>query len=248
VDYDLRDPFSHPAVVDLTQPLREIDLGGLRVAVTPDLGCCPVDNGIARVFGERVARFSHAFGAVEEAAPDFGDIHTMFEVLRGLSFVSAHRERVRSQRDLLDRNVIDNVERGLEYSLEDVAWAHCEQTRVMRSYLAFFETYDALICPGASVSPFPHDQLFVEEINGDRMPTYMRWLAISYAPTKAMGIGALLPCGVDDLGLPFGIQILGPRGGDRKILEIARALEPVLAADPATARPLPDLTKLEGQA
>jgi Asp-tRNA(Asn)/Glu-tRNA(Gln) amidotransferase A subunit family amidase len=116
----------------------------------------------------------------------------------------------------------------------------------MRNYLAFFDKYDALICPGASVPPFPHDQLFVEEINGEKMPTYMRWLAISYAPTMAMGQGALLPCGVDELGLPFGIQVLGPRGGDRKILEIARALEPVLAADPATARPLPDLTRLEG--
>ncbi|HSF96407.1 MAG TPA: amidase family protein, partial [Thermohalobaculum sp.] len=176
----------------------------------------------------------------------FGNIHDMFEVLRGLTFVSAHGERLKKHRDLLDRNVIDNVERGLEYSLADFAWAHNEQARVMRNYLAFFDKYDALICPGASVPPFPHDQLFVEEINGEAMSTYMRWLAISYAPTMAMGQGALLPCGVDDLGLPFGIQVLGPRGGDRKILEIARALEPVLAADPTTARPLPDLTSLEG--
>jgi amidase len=153
---------------------------------------------------------------------------------------------VKNQRELLDRNVVDNVERGLQYSLGDVAWAHCEQTRAMRSWLAFFERYDAVICPGASVSPFPHDQLFVTEINGEEMPTYMRWLALTYAPTMAMGIGALLPCGVDDLGLPFGLQILGPRDGDRKILEIARALERVLAVNPDTARPLPDPVKLEG--
>ena len=246
VDYDPRDPFSHPGVTELANPLREIDLGALRIAVTPDLGCCPVDNGIRRVFGERVDSFGHVFGAVEQAAPDFCNVHDMFEVLRGLSFVSAHGERVKKHRDLLDRNVIDNVERGLEYSLEDVAWAHNEQTKVMRNWLAFFEDYDALICPGASVSPFPHSQLFVEEINGEKMPTYMRWLALSYAPTKAMGQGALLPCGLDEVGLPFGIQILGPRGGDRKTMEIARALERVLAENPATARPLPDLAKLEG--
>lgn len=246
VDHDPRDPFSHPGVTGLAAPLREIDLGSLRIAVTPDLGCCPVDAGIARVFAARVGRFANVFGAVEQAAPDFGNIHDMFEVLRGLTFVSAHGERLKQHRDLLDRNVIDNVERGLEFSLADVAWAHNEQTRVMCNYLAFFERYDALICPGASVPPFPHDRLFVEEINGEKMPTYMRWLAISYAPTMAMGAGALLPCGVDDLGLPFGLQILGPRGGDRKILEIARALETVLAPDPATARPLPNLTRLEG--
>jgi Asp-tRNA(Asn)/Glu-tRNA(Gln) amidotransferase A subunit family amidase len=245
-DHDPRDPFSHPGVTEVAGPLRGIDLGALRVAVTPDLGCAPVDAGISRVFGERVARFSHAFGAVEQAAPDFGAIHEVFEVMRGVAFVAAHRERVEKHREMLDRNVVDNVERGLEYSLADVAWAQCEQTRITRNWLRFFEEYDALICPGASVSPFPHDRLFVTEINGQAMPTYMRWLAITYAPTMAMAAGAVLPCGVDDLGLPFGIQILGPRGADRKLLEIARALEPVLAADPATARPVPDLAKLEG--
>jgi amidase len=245
-NYDPRDPFSHAGVTEIATPLREIDLGVLKIAVTPDLGCCPVDAGIARVFGERVGRFSPAFGAVEHAAPDFGEIHDMFEVLRGLSFVSAHGERVKKHRDLLDRNVVDNVERGLEYSLADVAWAHNEQTRVTRNWLSFFDEYDALICPGASVPPFPHSQLFVTQINGAAMPTYMRWLAISYAPTMAMAAGAVLPCGSDELGLPFGIQILGPRGADRKILEIALALEQVLAADPSTARPLPDLAKLKG--
>jgi amidase len=48
-DYDPRDPFSQPGVTGLAAPLHEIDLGSLRVAVTPDLGCCPVDAGIARI-------------------------------------------------------------------------------------------------------------------------------------------------------------------------------------------------------
>ncbi len=244
--YDRRDPFSHPGVTEIAAPLGDIDLGALRVAVTPDLGCAPVDAAISRVFGERIARFSHVFGAVETAAPDFGAIHEVFEIMRGVAFVAAHRERVEKHRDLLDRNVVDNVERGLEYSLADVAWAQCEQTRIYRNYLSFFDHYDVLICPGAAVPPFPHDQLFVSHINGAEMPTYMRWLAITYAPTMAFGTVAVLPCGVDDMGLPFGIQIAGPAGADRKVLGIARALETVLAADPATARPLPDLATLEG--
>ena len=247
-DHDPRDAFSHPAVADLAAPLRELDLGTLRVAVSPDLGCAPVDAGIADIFRRRTARFADVFGEVEETAPDLGAIHDVFEVMRGVAFVAAHLERVKNHRDRLDRNVVDNVERGLEYALADVARAQVEQSRIYRNWLAFFERHDALICPAASVSPFPHDQLFVEEINGERMPTYMRWLAITYAPTMAFGTGVALPCGVDAHGLPFGIQVLGPRGGDRKVLEIARALEAVLAADPETARPLPDLRKLEARA
>jgi Asp-tRNA(Asn)/Glu-tRNA(Gln) amidotransferase A subunit family amidase len=76
------------------------------------------------------------------------------------------------------------------------------------------------------------------------MDTYMRWLAITYMPTMATACGAVLPCGVDDQGMPFGIQLLGPPGADRHVLEVARALEIVLAANPETARPVPDLAKL----
>lgn len=246
--HEPRDPFSHSGATGVAQPLAEADLGRLRVAVSPDLDCVPVDAGIAGIFRARLARFAGVFGAVEEAAPDFGPIHDVFEVLRGLSFVAAHGERVKNHRELLDRNVVDNVERGLEYGLEDVAWAQAAQSRIYRNYLAFFEKYDVLICPAASVPPFPHEQLFITQINGEKMPTYMRWLAIAYAPTMAFGIAAVIPCGTDRHGLPFGIQVAGPKGADRKVLEIARALEAALAADPETARPLPDLAKLETQA
>ena len=174
-------------------------------------------------------------------------MHHIFEVLRGVHYVAAHRERLETSRELLDRNVIDNTERGLALSLADVARAHVEQTRLYKRVLAFFKEVDVLICPAASVSPFPHSQLFVEEINGERMPTYMRWLAIAYAPTMALCCAAALPCGVDRLGMPFGIQVIGPNGSDARVLEMAHALEQVLAGDELTARPKPDVSSLAGR-
>ena len=241
---DKRDPFSSRDVEILPAELAGADLGGLRVAVSPDLGCAPVDRRIATLFKERVGLFRHVFRDVEERAPDFSGVHEVFETLRGVHFVAAHRERLEKARDLLDRNVIDNTERGLQLSLGDVARAHVEQTRLYKRVLAFFQEVDALICPTASVSPFPHTQLFVEEIDGERMPTYMRWLAITYAPTMALCCAAAIPCGVDHAGMPFGLQVVGPNGRDALVLEVAHALEQVLAGDKETARPVPDLAKL----
>jgi Asp-tRNA(Asn)/Glu-tRNA(Gln) amidotransferase A subunit family amidase len=74
----------------------------------------------------------------------------------------------------------------------------------------------------------------------------MRWLALAYAPTSALCCAAALPCGVDHLGMPFGIQVIGPNGADALVLEVAHALEQVLARDPQTARPVPDLSRLAG--
>jgi len=44
--------------------------------------------------------------------------------------------------------------------------------------------------------------------------------------------------------MPFGLQIVGPRGGDALVLAVAQALETLLAGDALTARPVPDLAKL----
>jgi amidase len=240
---DRRDPFSSAdGAARIPAQLTGADLGKLRAAVSADLGCAPVDADIARVFKERVPHFASAFREVSWQAPDFAGVHEMFEVHRGVQFVAAHGERLARSRELLDRNVIDNTERGLALSLPDVARAHVEQTRLYKRFLAFFKDVDVLICPAASVSPFPHSQLFVEEINGEKMPTYMRWLAITYAPTMALACAAVLPCGLDHRGMPFCIQVIGPNGADAaKVLQVAHALEAALAANEATRRPVPKL-------
>ena len=98
------------------------------------------------------------------------------------------------------------------------------QTKLYRRFLAFFKDVRRADLPRVSVSPFPHAQLFVEQINGEKMPTYMRWLAITYAPTVALACATAIPCGVDHVGMPFGIQVIGPNGSDARMLEVcARA-------------------------
>lgn len=241
---DPRDPFSTGLDVSLLDPLIEADLASTRVAISTDLGQCPVSAANRTVFAERTARFRHVFADAQDRDPNFDGVHDCFEVLRGVAFVAAHSERVRSRRDDLSPNVVDNVDRGLTYSLEDVAKANVAQTRIARAWLALFDEVDVVICPAAAVSPFPHADWYVSEIDGEAMPTYMRWLALSYAPTMAGACGCVLPCGVDADGMPFGIQVLGPPGGDRRVLEVAAALEAVLAQDPLTARPLPDIPVL----
>jgi Asp-tRNA(Asn)/Glu-tRNA(Gln) amidotransferase A subunit family amidase len=241
---DKGDPFSPGSLEGIPPELAPADLGGVRAAFSADLGCAPIDRRIAALFRERTGRFRHVFRAVEERAPDFSGAHEVFEVQRAVIFVAAHRERLEKARDRLDRNVIDNTERGLAMSLPDVARAHVEQTKLYRRVLAFFRDVDVLICPAASVSPFPHSELFVEEIDGERMATYMRWLAVTYAPTTALCCAAAIPCGVDWAGMPFGLQVIGPNGADARVLQVACALEQVLAADRETARPVPDMANV----
>lgn len=241
---DPRDPFSTGIDAALVDPIQEADLGSIRAIISTDLGVAPVSNAYQAIFRERMSTFRHVFADAQDRDPDFDGVHECFEVLRGVAFVAAHGERVRTRREDISPNVVDNVDRGLKYNLQDVADAHLAQTRIARDWLALFEDVDVVICPAAATTPFPHAEWYVSEIDGVEMPTYMRWLTLSYAPTMAATCGCVLPCGMDDEGMPFGIQVLGPPGADRHVLEVAAALERVLANNPSTTRPIPDIAKL----
>ncbi|MEM1306890.1 MAG: amidase family protein, partial [Pseudomonadota bacterium] len=242
------DPYASDDALAIPDVLDAIDPAALIVATTPDLGCAPMSKQIADTFADRVGRIGSAFGTVAADTPDLSDVHEIFEILRGVNFVAAHRARLENHRDLLGPNVIDNTERGLAYSAGDVAWALAAQAKLHARVHAFFENYDVLVCPSASVSPFPHAQLSITEIDGVEMSTYMRWLAITYALTTGLCSAATIPCGRDAAGLPFGVQIVGPRGADAMVLSVALDIERRLQRDETARRPVPDIEALTNAA
>ncbi|MEZ5816383.1 MAG: amidase family protein [Hyphomicrobiaceae bacterium] len=247
VDENVDDPFS-TGTLDLPEVIVPSDLASLRVAITPDFGQAPVAKAIRTVFADRMKRLAPLVAAAEETHPDYAGLHEIFEIHRGLAFATLHQEKLAKHRDLLDRNVIDNTERGLKLTMAEIGRGMVEQHALTKRVNAFFDDWDVVIAPTASVSPFPHAQLFVEEIDGEKMPTYMRWLALAYAPTMALCCACSIPCGRDDGGLPFGLQVIGPRGADLHVLQVAAALQAVFAGDPTTARPVPNVAKLAGKA
>src|SRR5262249_23609004 len=83
-------------------------------------------------------------------------------------------------------------------------------------------------------------ELYPAEIDGKPTRTYFHWLALAYAVTLPGHPAVSLPLGLDRHGMPFGLQIVGPRGGDAFVLSVAAELEALLAGDPRTAGPGPD--------
>ncbi len=233
------DPFSGLDSFSMPDELLGADLSGIKMAFSYDLGCAAVDNDIKSTFLKKIDTFKSNFLTADRGEPDFLDIHSCFEVIRGFNYVASHKDKLDNYRDLLGQNVIDNVERGLKYSLADVSSAHVMQTKIYKNFRNFFNDYDVLICPAASVSPYPHEQLFVDNINGEKLPTYMRWLSLSYASTMAIPCVWALPCGLDHKEMPFGIQLIAPAGRDVELSEIAKSLETILMTNEKTKRPIP---------
>jgi Asp-tRNA(Asn)/Glu-tRNA(Gln) amidotransferase A subunit family amidase len=225
-------------------PPAGIDLSRLRVAVTPDFGFAPTERHIAAVFAEKTGLFRDIFARAEDTAPDCTGTDEAFEVLRALAFLSAHEEKVRTRPHEVGPNVRANVEEGLRYSAADVARAMTLQTTIYRRWQAFFRDFDVILAPSITVSPRSWRELYPAEIDGQPTRTYFHWLALAYAVTLPGHPAVSLPVGLDRAGMPFGLQIVGPRGGDALVLSVAAQLETLLAGDPRTARPVPDLARL----
>ncbi len=221
-----------------------IDLASLKVAVTPDFGFAPTEKHIRKVFAEKVGAFSSLFAAAENATPDCSGTDETFEVLRAVSFLANMHDRVRDTPELVGPNVRANVEEGLRYGALDITRALKQQTAIYLRWQSFFEHYDVILSPAVTLSPRPWSELYPAEIDGRPTRTYFHWLALAYAPTTVGHPAISLPVGLDDHGMPFGLQIVGPRGGDAKVLAVAAALEQALAGDALTARPVPDIAKL----
>jgi Asp-tRNA(Asn)/Glu-tRNA(Gln) amidotransferase A subunit family amidase len=162
-----------------------------------------------------------------------------------MNFLAAHRERYEKHRDKLGPNIVANVEQGLRMSLADAARGQVLTTKIYRAFQEFFRDIDILICPTVPVPPFPLEQLYMTHIDGKELATYYTWMAPTYALSLTGHPSISLPCGLEPTGTPFALQICGPARSDKFVLDVAHALERHLARDVRTARPLPDLARLQ---
>ncbi len=237
------DPLAGPVESGAFARLRDVDLSQLRVVWSPDLGSVPVDNTIARLFGERVGSVASAFRSCERCDPDMTNALETFWIIRGVHFVAAQLENYRNFPDKLGPNVAGNVVSGLEMTAEEIAWATAEQTRLYRGFQTFFEGIDLLLCPGNAVPPFPVEQLYCDEINGKKTQNYVEWLGIASAITLTGHPVTLVPIGLDHTGTPMGMQVVGPRRhSDAFTLAAAASIEKLLQQGETTRRPIPDIT------
>jgi amidase len=109
-----------------------------------------------------------------------------------------------------------------------------ERQAYRAQWAAFFNRYDVLLCPVASVPAIPHtitkDETALErmiEVNNRPVPysILQRWIGI---PTLSYLPATCAPVGRTEEGLPIGVQIIGPFLEDRTPIDFAARLADVI--------------------
>jgi amidase len=207
---DGRDTEVRPAPAD---DVPELDLKTLRIATAPTFPGFPVAAEI-RGSVEDFARQLERSGAVVEEATlpehDFNQDLSRAGELIGMMLGAFQPDG-----------------QGQPATLAQYLEALHQRDQSIRVWERFFDDWDALLCPAAMVTAFPHcEQGTHLKVDGKDVNYWMisaHGALFNYSGHPAM----VLPYKLDRDGLPIGLQLVGRRWNDSRLLAIAKALSPV---------------------
>ena len=196
-----------------------------RVGFSSDLSIVSMEKEIAEVCGGATKVFADIGAEVTDEIPDFTGVLEAFQTLRAVLFATMMEPILQQHRNKIAPEIIGNIERGLNITPSQIFEAERVRIELFKKILVFFETHDFLICPAASIAPFPVDQRYVTEIDGKPCETYIDWFSITFALTMTGCPTISVPCGFTSEGLPVGIQIMGKPRGEAALLLAAKQFE-----------------------
>ncbi|MGI9328335.1 MAG: amidase [Pseudomonadales bacterium] len=219
------------AALSIDQPasafaaLRPANLAGCRIAVTEDLGMLPVVPEIRNSARSAADVFAQLGAELEYTEPDLHLAPMVFSRLRAQHFVTGFAELYRRSPEQMKDTVRWNIELGLSATPTQLGEAQRGLNTLRAEMLRFFATRELLILPTTQVLPFAKAIEWVREIEGQQQQDYLQWMASAWLLSVTGCPVVSVPCGFSNTGLPMGLQIVGPPGADRKVLEAALAYE-----------------------
>ena len=219
-------------------------LPGLRVGWTADLGgLLRVDPAVRSVV-EDAGRLLVAAGAqVYDDHPDLALADDTFRTLRAWHFQASYGDLLREHPDGIKQSLADNIRAGESLTGADVARAYAQRTALSETMRRFFERYDVLVLPTSQVPPFPADQEWPTEVDGEAMPDYLAWMRSGYLVSVTGCPAISVPAGQTPEGLPVGVQLVAPHGHDRRLLEVAAAFEELRRRSSVPPQATPDVVE-----
>ncbi len=221
--------------LELPEP-RQKSLSEYKIAVWADDLLAPVDQTVKdRVL--KVARLvEDAGGEVDYGArPDFDAAYSHDQYTNLLHSAMSARQpdevfddnwQRRQALEEGDNSALAQVTIGSTLFYREWHKHNENRTHLRWAWHNFFKEFDLLLTPMCVTSAFPHDQnpqtgQRVVTVNNESRPYFEQvfWAGltgVSYLPST------VVPTGLDQLGLPIGVQIVGREMGDLYTIEFAR--------------------------
>ncbi|RRH93028.1 amidase [Mesorhizobium tamadayense] len=194
-------------------PMPKLELKSIRIAFAGTFPALPVAAEISAAVERFAAGLASAGARVEEASLPKLDLHD--DLAEGGKLIGMMLEAAQPEPPAQPTPVS--------------RWfaALARRDRSILAWERFFESCDALLCPVAMTTAFPHCKPGSALTVNGKDESY--WMLPAYgAVFNYSGHPALaFPCGRDNDGLPIGLQLVGRHWSEARLLGIAAAIAPL---------------------
>lgn len=223
------DPRDHHALPDdgLCYCKERANVRELRVAYAPTLFGVDVDDEVSKCIDDAVIRIKSTFKVeVTTVELDWEDPIAIFEVLWVVGRGVAYGRQDKGATCGFGSGFTNLIEASASFDIAD----YLDGTKARAVYAAnihrFFENYDILLMPTIPILPFDAELEAPVGMgsNSDVLP-WTGWTPFTYPFNITGNPAASIPAGLSNTGMPIGLQVIGPRHSDAKVLAFCRELE-----------------------
>ena len=229
-----------------SEPAASLDK--VRLGVPRALFYRDLDPDVARVAEQVLSRLREAgVNLVEADIPDVAELNeatgfpvVLYETSQLLpAYLAENRPEVTPDQLLAaiaspDVSAVVGMALGGEITEQAYRQAlEVERPRLQAAYADYFRQHrvEAVIFPTTPLPARPITKdLATVELGGKQVPTFPTYIRNTDPASNAGIPGISLPAGSSQDGLPIGMELDGPAGSDRRLLQIATAIEALLAA------------------
>lgn len=200
------------------------DIAGVRLGVPRSLFAASCEPAVLEVFEAACLRLRELGATVEdvELRTDATDVAAAMWPILLAEMAAAHHEGLQDPAAAYGRQVRSTMEAG--YLVSGVDYLRAQQLRrtIASELEAALATVDQLVLPTSSARPgavLDTPPATDEYASGENVSVYTAIANLTGGPAVT------LPCGFAPDGLPLGLQLLGPLGGEVALLRTAAAFE-----------------------
>jgi aspartyl-tRNA(Asn)/glutamyl-tRNA(Gln) amidotransferase subunit A len=224
--YDPEDPYSASVPVDDYLANLESGVKGWHVAFASGdyfSDAKVVDSAVMAAFHTVASAFEQLGAHVDLTSQwNLSDMCRSAALANGLMVTSDaavfHKERLEVNPQGFGQDVLTRLQQGATCTMTDYIKARHSQVLLRRKFELFFQEYDLLLTPTTPITaPLRGSADAVERA---------RLLTRFTAPFNLVGLPAIsLPCGVDNQGMPIGIQLIARSWAEASLLRAANAFQ-----------------------
>jgi aspartyl-tRNA(Asn)/glutamyl-tRNA(Gln) amidotransferase subunit A len=223
----------HPADPDsLPRPyLSYVDClgklpGGLKIGFSPDLGYARVQKDVASVVDQALKAFEdlgHTVDIWHGKIPRVDDAWSKLMTYELYAMVHRQLDDIRAE---MGRTLVNSLDQAKKLEVHDFIAIQNARAELNDTLAGFFTEFDLLLTPTMPTEAFAAKGPPPEEIDGQPI-TLLDAVAFTYPFNLSGHPAATVRAGLTVNGLPAGLQIIGPRHRDERVLQAAYAYEQI---------------------